>query len=53
MPAMNDYTRQLAANVMGQIFTDIRLRTEFTDEKVLLTGQELLDILSGKPSPPG
>lgn len=53
MPAMNDYTRQLAASVMGQLFTDIRLRTEFTDEKVLLTGQELLDILSGKPSPPG
>lgn len=53
MPAMNDYTRQLASTLMGQLFTDIRFRSEFSDEKVLLTGQELLDILSGKPEPKG
>ena len=50
---MNEYTRELARKAIDQAFTDVRFRTEFTDEKVLLSGQELLDILSGQRAPAG
>lgn len=52
MPKLNEYLQELVDKTILNTFTDIRLRTEFTDETVLLSGQEVLDILMGRPVPP-
>jgi hypothetical protein len=52
MPKLDAYLQELIDRTVLNTFTDIRLRTEFTDETVLLSGQEVLDILMGRPVPP-
>jgi hypothetical protein len=39
--------------LVPRLITDIRLRTDFTNEKELFNAQEISDILMNKPVPPG
>lgn len=43
---------QLSRELVPRVVTDIRFRTAFTDETVLLNAQEIIDIINGKPTPP-
>ena len=50
---MNEYLKDALSRGVNQAFSDVRFRTEFTDEKVLLSGQDLVDILTGQKGPAG
>ena len=52
-PAPNLMNLVPVEQIVPRIITDVRLRTDFTGEKVLLDAQELSDILMNKPVPPG
>lgn len=44
---------QIANQVVPQLVTDIRLRTDFTDEQVLVNSGDIVKLVSGRPTPPG
>lgn len=39
---------KIADQVVPQLFTDIRFRTDVTDEKVVLNQRDLIDLMSGR-----